>query len=174
LITDAFDFKARTLGNTRYCKPMRPRRWGSVDIGPDSSAAFAAIRNEGREDRTGTAPCVFEVEKSAQGTSAIAKALAEATAAATTIVGGGDLGVGHQAAAAGRRCCDVSIGERRSPRVRGQTPPGGPGAHRQAVGLQPEGDARELRDLTQVGDDTQEGDPPRRRVARRRARDRRE
>jgi phosphoglycerate kinase len=54
---------------------------------------------------------VFEVEKSSQGTFAIAKALAEATAAgATTVVGGGDSASAIKKAGLASKVSHVSTG----------------------------------------------------------------
>jgi len=112
LITDAFDFKARTLGNTRFCKMTEiPADWEAVDIGPESSAAFEAVVKVAKTVLWNGPMGVFEVEKSARGTFGIAKALAEATAAgATTIVGGGDSASAIKKAGLASKVSHVSTG----------------------------------------------------------------
>ncbi|HTA21335.1 MAG TPA: phosphoglycerate kinase, partial [Polyangia bacterium] len=112
LITDAFDFKARTLGNTRFCKMTEiPADWEAVDIGPESSAAFEAVVKAAKTVLWNGPMGVFEVEKSARGTFGIAKALAEATAAgATTVVGGGDSASAIKKAGLASKVSHVSTG----------------------------------------------------------------
>jgi phosphoglycerate kinase len=112
LITDAFDFKARTLGNTKFCKMTEiPADWEAVDIGPESSAAFEAVVKAAKTVLWNGPMGVFEVEKSARGTFGIAKALAEATAAgATTVVGGGDSASAIKKAGLASKVSHVSTG----------------------------------------------------------------
>jgi phosphoglycerate kinase len=112
LVTDAFDFKARTLGNTKFCKMTEiPADWEAVDIGPESSAAFEAVVRAAKTVLWNGPMGVFEVEKSARGTFGIAKALAEATAAgATTVVGGGDSASAIKKAGLASKVSHVSTG----------------------------------------------------------------
>jgi phosphoglycerate kinase len=112
LITDAFDFKARTLGNTKFCKMTEiPADWEAVDIGPESSATFEAVVRSAKTVLWNGPMGVFEVEKSARGTFGIAKALAEATAAgATTVVGGGDSASAIKKAGLASKVSHVSTG----------------------------------------------------------------
>lgn len=68
-----------------------PETWMGLDIGPATRATFAA-RIKGAQTVVWNGPMgVFEMEPFAGGTSAVAQAMADATAAgATTVVGGGD------------------------------------------------------------------------------------
>ena len=102
LITDKFDFKAGTVGQTRIVEGDIPDGWEGVDIGPATTALFAT-EIAGAKTVLWNGPMgVFEIEVCAQGTFAIAHAVA-ANQDATTIIGGGDsvtainaAGVGHQ------------------------------------------------------------------------------
>lgn len=68
-----------------------PAGWMGLDIGPDTRRDFAARIMEAKTVAWNGPMGVFEMEKFAAGTKAVAEALAEATAKdAITIVGGGD------------------------------------------------------------------------------------
>ena len=91
LITDAFDFDARTVGATKYTQPGEniPDGWEGVDIGPESVKLFTA-EIAGAKTIIWNGPMgVFEIEKCAKGTFAIAEAIA-ANAGCKSIIGGGD------------------------------------------------------------------------------------
>jgi phosphoglycerate kinase len=92
VVTDAFDFDARTVGTLRTVAWDRigPKDIG-VDIGEATRARFAEIV-KGAKTVVWNGPMgVFEIKDTAKGTLAIAQALAEATAkGAITVVGGGD------------------------------------------------------------------------------------
>jgi phosphoglycerate kinase len=65
--------------------------WMGVDIGPQSSISFGNIIKNAQTVVWNGPMGVFEMENYADGTNAVAKALAEATKlGATTIIGGGD------------------------------------------------------------------------------------
>ena len=68
-----------------------PDGWMGLDIGDDTIAEYTKVINESKTILWNGPMGVFEMEKFARGTSAIAKALAEATAkGAFTLIGGGD------------------------------------------------------------------------------------
>jgi phosphoglycerate kinase len=68
-----------------------PEDWYGVDIGPESIKAFSVEIQKAKTVVWNGPLGIFETEAFAQGTLAIAKALAEATQKdVTTIVGGGD------------------------------------------------------------------------------------
>jgi len=68
-----------------------PAGWMGLDAGPKSRALFASVIARSKTIIWNGPPGVFEVEKFADGTKAMAEAIAKATAAgAITVVGGGD------------------------------------------------------------------------------------
>ncbi|NLI23300.1 MAG: phosphoglycerate kinase [Bacteroidales bacterium] len=85
---DAFDANA----NTSVTKVNEtPDGWMGLDIGPETIALFSGVIKKSKTILWNGPMGVFEFEKFAAGTSAIAKAIAEATAAgAFSLVGGGD------------------------------------------------------------------------------------
>lgn len=85
---DKFDAEANTnVTNT----DETPDGWMGLDIGPDTIETFTNVINESKTILWNGPMGVFEMEKFAKGTSAIAKALAEATQkGAFTLIGGGD------------------------------------------------------------------------------------
>ncbi len=91
LITDAFDFDAKTVGATRNCPAGEdiPDGWEGVDIGPESVKLFA-VEIAGAKTVIWNGPMgVFEIKECATGTFAIAEAIA-ANAGCKSIIGGGD------------------------------------------------------------------------------------
>jgi len=85
---DAFDANA----NTSVTKVNEtPDGWMGLDIGPETVALFSGVIKNSKTILWNGPMGVFEFEKFARGTSAIAQAIAEATAAgAFSLVGGGD------------------------------------------------------------------------------------
>jgi len=85
---DKFDAEA----NTVYSKiDETPDGWMGLDIGEKSIAAFTEVIKKSKTILWNGPMGVFEMDKFSHGTSAIAKALAEATASgAFTLIGGGD------------------------------------------------------------------------------------
>ena len=91
VITDAFDFDAKTVGATKVTPPREsiPDGWEGVDIGPESVKLFAA-EVAGAKTVIWNGPMgVFEIKECARGTFAIAEAIA-ANAGCKSIIGGGD------------------------------------------------------------------------------------
>ena len=91
MITDAFDFDAKKLGNTKFTAPGEsiPDGWEGVDIGPESVKLFADEIAKARTVVWNGPMGVFEIKESARGSFAIADAVA-ANTSAKTIIGGGD------------------------------------------------------------------------------------
>ncbi|MBN2521321.1 MAG: phosphoglycerate kinase [Bacteroidales bacterium] len=85
---DAFDANA----NTNSSKTNEtPDGWMGLDIGKETIDAFSEVIKNSKTILWNGPMGVFEMEKFAQGTTAIAKALAEATSkGAFTLIGGGD------------------------------------------------------------------------------------
>jgi phosphoglycerate kinase len=91
LITDAFDFDAKKVGQTRYtgANESIPDGWEGVDIGPESVKLFSAEIAQAKTIVWNGPMGVFEIKECAKGTFDIAKAIA-ANPAAKSIIGGGD------------------------------------------------------------------------------------
>jgi phosphoglycerate kinase len=112
VVTDAFDFKGRKLGQTKVvAKNQIPADWEAVDIGPLSIAKFEKILLAAKTVIWNGPVGVFEIDASAKGTLAVAEMLAKATAAgATTIVGGGDSASAVKKAGVASKMSHVSTG----------------------------------------------------------------
>ena len=91
MITDAFNFDAKTVGATKFTQPGEsiPDGWEGVDIGPESVKLFAAEIAKAKTVIWNGPMGVFEIKACAKGTFDIAEAIA-ANRAAKTIIGGGD------------------------------------------------------------------------------------
>lgn len=91
MITDAFDFDAKKLGNTRFVTPEEsiPDGWEGVDIGPETVKLFSAEIAKAKTVIWNGPMGVFEIKESAKGTFDVAEAIA-ANQSAKTIIGGGD------------------------------------------------------------------------------------
>jgi phosphoglycerate kinase len=92
VVTGRLDFGARTVGTLKTVRwdGIGPKDVG-VDIGDKAREAFAGIVKGAKTVLWNGPMGVFEIPETAEGTLAIAQALAEATkAGAATIVGGGD------------------------------------------------------------------------------------
>ncbi len=91
IVTDAFDFDAKKLGNVKLAaegQSIEPE-WEGVDIGPASAKLFADEIAKAKTVIWNGPMGVFEIKEAAQGTFAIAEAIA-ANQRAKTIIGGGD------------------------------------------------------------------------------------
>ncbi|SKA86844.1 phosphoglycerate kinase [Prosthecobacter debontii] len=91
MITDAFDFDAKKLGNTKYTGVNEniPEGWEGVDIGPESVKLFSEEIAKAKTVIWNGPMGVFEIKESAKGSFDVAEAVA-ANSAAKTIIGGGD------------------------------------------------------------------------------------
>jgi phosphoglycerate kinase len=91
MITDAFDFDAKKLGETKYTGVNEniPDGWEGVDIGPESVKLFAAEIAKAKTVIWNGPMGVFEIKESSKGSFDVAAAIAENTSA-KTIIGGGD------------------------------------------------------------------------------------
>ena len=91
LITDSLNFDARTVGATRTTTPGEPipDGWEGVDIGPETIKLYASRIATAKTILWNGPMGVFEIKACAEGTFAIARAIAQNTAA-TSIIGGGD------------------------------------------------------------------------------------
>jgi phosphoglycerate kinase len=92
VVSDHFDFAKRTVGTLKTV-PAReiPDGWGGLDIGPQTRERFGGVISAAKTIVWNGPMGVFEIDATAQGTLAVAKSLADATAnGATTIIGGGD------------------------------------------------------------------------------------
>ncbi len=85
---DAFDANA----NTNITKiDQTPEGWMGLDIGPETVKLFSEVIMKSKTILWNGPMGVFEMDKFAQGTSVVAKAIAEATSkGAFSLVGGGD------------------------------------------------------------------------------------
>ena len=88
LVTNALDFDAKTLGDTKIVEGDIEDGWEGVDIGPRTTEIYASeVAKAGTVLWNGPMG-VFEVEASSKGTFAIARAVAEGEG--LSIIGGGD------------------------------------------------------------------------------------
>jgi len=111
LITDAFDFDAKKLGNTKFTTPGEsiPDGWEGVDIGPESVKLFAAEIAKAKTVIWNGPMGVFEIKESAKGSFDIAEAVA-ANTSAKTIIGGGDSVKAVKKAGLGDKMTFISTG----------------------------------------------------------------
>jgi phosphoglycerate kinase len=112
MVTDIFDFDARKVGAlTAVAADAIPKDKFSLDIGPKTIEKFqSTVRNVKTIVWNGPMG-VFEIEETAKGTYAIAKALADATAGgATTVIGGGDSAAAIDKAGLADKVSHVSTG----------------------------------------------------------------
>jgi phosphoglycerate kinase len=112
VVSDHFDFGAREVGTLKTVPAQAiPEGWGGLDIGPRSRERFGAILAAAKTIIWNGPMGVFEIDATAQGTLAIAKALADATTAgATTIIGGGDSAAAVRKAGLDQAVSHVSTG----------------------------------------------------------------
>lgn len=87
-ITNQFDFDQQLLGNVKIIQGDIPEGWLGVDIGPRTVELFQSKIKSAKTIFWNGPMGVFEIPKSAEGTFAIAKAVAESNS--LSIIGGGD------------------------------------------------------------------------------------
>jgi phosphoglycerate kinase len=111
VITDAFDFDARKLGNLRTTGVNEniPDGWEGVDIGPESIRLFSEEIARARTVIWNGPMGVFEIPEAAKGTFDMAHAIA-ANTSAKTIIGGGDSVKAVKKAGVGSRVTFISTG----------------------------------------------------------------
>jgi phosphoglycerate kinase len=111
LITDAFDFGAMKVGNTRYTAVNEniPDGWEGVDIGPESVKLFNDEISKAGTVLWNGPMGVFEIKECAKGTFDIAHAIA-ANQTAKTIIGGGDSVKAVKKAGVGDKVTFISTG----------------------------------------------------------------
>jgi phosphoglycerate kinase len=92
LVTDRLDIKQGTLGNLKTTPvDAIPEGWCGVDIGPQTLEHYTRILRSARTVVWNGPMGIFELAPSAEGTFALARLMAEITAAgAITVIGGGD------------------------------------------------------------------------------------
>lgn len=127
LVSDQLDVKARQLGDLKEVPAEQiPSGWKGVDIGPKSVAKFRSLLQKARTVVWNGPMGVFEIDRTAQGTFAIAAIMAEITAAgATTVIGGGDSAAAIEKAGMAAKVSHVSTGGGASLEfIEGKTLPG--------------------------------------------------
>ena len=88
LSTNALDFDAKPLGETKIFEGDIEDGWEGVDIGPKTTALYAEEVSKAQTVLWNGPMGVFEIPDSSKGTFAIAKAVADGNG--TSIIGGGD------------------------------------------------------------------------------------
>jgi 3-phosphoglycerate kinase len=86
--TNALDFDAKTLGETRVFEGDIEDGWEGVDIGPKTTALYAEEVRKAKTVLWNGPMGVFEIPDSSKGTFAIAEAVADGDG--ISIIGGGD------------------------------------------------------------------------------------
>jgi len=112
-ISDQFDFKAGKVGALKAVAADRiPAEWIALDIGPESIRTFEELLADAKTIVWNGPMGVFEIEATAEGTYAMARALADATdkGDAVTVVGGGDSASAVRKAGVQDRISHVSTG----------------------------------------------------------------
>ncbi len=112
-ISDDFDFKAGKVGVLKEVAADRiPPGWIGLDIGPESIRIFEEMLSRAKTIVWNGPMGVFEIEATAEGTYAVARALAGATdkGDAMTVVGGGDSAAAVKKAGVQEHISHVSTG----------------------------------------------------------------
>ena len=111
-VSDTFDFEKRHVGTLKEAgADAIPADAFGLDIGPQSIEKFRKIISTAKTIVWNGPMGVFEIEDTARGTFAVARALAEVTAAgATTIIGGGDSAAAVDQAGVADNVSHVSTG----------------------------------------------------------------
>jgi phosphoglycerate kinase len=112
LVTDALDIKARKVGQLKTVDAERiPAGMKGVDIGPRSAERFRRELAGARTVIWNGPMGVFEIAATAEGTFAVARIMADITAAgAVTVIGGGDSAAAIETAGMADRVSHVSTG----------------------------------------------------------------
>ncbi len=112
MCTDRFDFNARTVGElSPTAAGAIPANGFGLDIGPDSVSLFESILENARTVVWNGPMGVFEIDATAAGTLAVARAMAAVTdKGAITVIGGGDSAAAVEAAGLADRMTHISTG----------------------------------------------------------------
>jgi phosphoglycerate kinase len=112
LVSDTLDIKARKVGDLKEVASAQiPAGWKGVDIGPKSVEAFRGLLKTAKTVVWNGPMGVFEIDRTARGTFAVAAIMAEITAAgATTVIGGGDSAAAIEKAGMAEKVSHVSTG----------------------------------------------------------------
>ncbi len=112
LCTDRFDFDARTVGKLLPTAVSAiPADGIALDIGPASVSLFQGIIDDARTIVWNGPMGVFEIDATAGGTYAVARAMASATRkGAITVIGGGDSAAAVEKAGLADRMTHISTG----------------------------------------------------------------
>jgi phosphoglycerate kinase len=112
LCTDRFDFDARSVGElTPTAVSAIPVDGIALDIGPASVSLFENMLSDARTIVWNGPMGVFEVDATAGGTTAVARAMASATEkGAVTVIGGGDSAAAVEKAGLADRMTHISTG----------------------------------------------------------------
>lgn len=112
LVSNRFDMRNREIGNLRPVPVTNiPSGYFGLDIGPDTRQRFRSILNTARTVVWNGPMGVFEIDKTAKGTVAIAHILAELTSKGViTVVGGGDSAAAIASAGLTGKISHVSTG----------------------------------------------------------------
>jgi phosphoglycerate kinase len=127
LVSDTLDVKARKVGDLKEVPATQiPSGSKGVDIGPKSVEKFRSLLKTAKTVVWNGPMGVFEIDRTAQGTFAVAAIIAEITAAgATTVIGGGDSAAAIEKAGMAAKVSHVSTGGGASLEfIEGRTLPG--------------------------------------------------
>jgi phosphoglycerate kinase len=110
--TDAFDFESRTIGQLApTAVEAIPADGIALDIGPASVTRFEGFMDNARTIVWNGPMGVFEIDATAVGTVAVARAMAAATKkGAITVIGGGDSAAAVEKAGLADRMTHISTG----------------------------------------------------------------
>ena len=112
MVSNSFDFATRKIGQLKEVRADAiPAEWMGLDIGSKSIVNFSSVLESAKTVIWNGPMGVFEIEKTAAGTYAIANILAEITVrGATTVVGGGDSAAAVSKAGVENKVSHVSTG----------------------------------------------------------------
>ncbi|MBT8371168.1 MAG: phosphoglycerate kinase [Deltaproteobacteria bacterium] len=112
MVSNSFDFATRKIGQLKEVRADAiPEEWMGLDIGSKSIENFSNVLESAKTVIWNGPMGVFEIEKTAAGTYAIANILAEITdRGATTVVGGGDSAAAVSKAGVENKVSHVSTG----------------------------------------------------------------